>query len=32
MGRLVGLVVLDMERRADRATFTRPQRFPPVSI
>jgi N-acyl-D-aspartate/D-glutamate deacylase len=27
-GRLADLVVLDMERLADRATFTRPQRFP----
>ncbi len=27
-GQLADLVVLDMERLADRATFTRPQRFP----
>lgn len=27
-GRLADIVVLDMERLADRATFTRPQRFP----
>jgi len=27
-GRLADLVVLDMERLADRATFTRPHRFP----